>query len=191
MRITLPAAENAGSGKAPPCAQNRELYGHRLLEDPPVRSKVTKAVWSEFRTRLTEVREACAGCPLFVDCLYRAVVQVDVSGYVGCTTPRERTRIRRQLGVSVAEENFDDVAGVRPEGRPLNHDTVLAMRRAYPEDSFERLAERLGCSLSTIKRHMRRARSDAESPRAQRRHTEVPSVDDVLDAFDDVVESDR
>lgn len=192
MRIARPARQEAADASvAPPCAQNRELYGQELLENPPIRSKVTKAVWSEYRMLLDEVREACAGCPLFVDCLYRSVVQVDVSGYVGCTTPRERRQMRRMLGVSVPQEDLDDAAGVRVEGRPLDHDTVLATRRAYPDESFEQLADRLGCSLSTIKRHMRRARQAAEQPRTERTHTEMPSVDDVLDCFDEVVESDR
>lgn len=192
MRITIPATSRTAEPRAaPPCAQNREMYGNELLERPPVRSKVTNAVWSEYRTALDQVRDACAGCPLFVDCLYRAVVQVDVAGYVGCTTPRERRQIRRMLGVQVPAEDLDDAAGVRHSGRPLDHESVLAARRSYPEETFEQLADRLGCSLSTVKRHMRRAREDADDPRPGRGHTEAPSVDAVLDCFDDVVESDR
>ena len=32
----------------------------------------------------------CAGCPLMVECLYRAVVEMDVSGFVACTTESDR-----------------------------------------------------------------------------------------------------
>lgn len=37
----------------------------------------------------------CGACPPLPDCLYKAVVQTDVSGYVGCTTPAERKEICR------------------------------------------------------------------------------------------------
>lgn len=196
MRIAVPGvvASRAVAGEAaPPCATNPALYQHELLESPPVQSKVTQARWAEYREVLDEARAACAGCPLFVDCLYRAVAQVDVSGYVGCTTTRERRKIRRMLGVSVAAEDLDEATGIRVEGRPLDHQTVLATRAAHPDDTFEQLAGRLGCSLSTVKRHLRRARQEAASGHARPRasNTSVPSVDDVLDVFDAVVEDDR
>lgn len=183
----------AAVGAAPPCATNPALYQHELLESPPIQSKVTQARWAEYRDVLDEARAACAGCPLFVDCLYRAVAQVDVSGYVGCTTTRERRKIRRMLGVSVAVEDLDEATGLRVDGRRLEHETLLATRAAHPDDTFEQLADRLGCSLSTIKRHLRRVREEAESgqPRARPSNTSVPSVDDVLDVFDSVVEDDR
>jgi DnaJ-domain-containing protein 1 len=186
-----PAGPPAPEGP-PACAADPGLYLDPLLESPPSRSRVTKAVWQDYRERLTRVRDACAACHMFVDCLYSAVVQVDVAGYVGCTTPPERRRIRDLLGVSVSPEDLDAVAGVRGERRPVDHDTVLATRAAYPDDSLEQLAARLECSLSTVKRHLRRARGgDDAGERPQPNRTDVPSVDDVLDAFDAVVESDR
>lgn len=193
MRITPSASTPAVDDEVPPCAANPDMYLHELLDAPPVQSKVAKAVWAEYRERLDEVRNACAGCPLFTDCLYRAVVQVDVAGYVGCTTVRERRRIRRMLGVSVQSEDFDALAGVRAEGKPVDHETVLATRNAFPSDSLDAIAERLGCSLSTVKRHLRRARQAASSDerRPERTRHDVPSVDDVLDCFDAVVEADR
>lgn len=195
MRIarssSAPSATARAADEAPACARNVALYTSDLLENPPVRSKVTKAVWADYRAALDEVRTSCAACPMFVECLYRAAVQVDVSGYVGCTTPRERRRIRQMLGVSVPAEDLDDAAGVRVEGRPLDHESVLTTRRAFPDETFEQLAERLDCSLSTIKRHLRRARAAEQDPRPTATNTAVPSVDDVLDCFDAVVESDR
>lgn len=176
----------------PACAVHPDLYLHPLLEAPPSRSKVTKAVWQEYRLLLGQVRDACAACPLFVDCLYSAAAQVDVAGYVGCTTPPERRRIRALLGISIAPEDLDAAAGVRGERRPVDHEAVLAMREAYPDESLEQLALRLECSLSTVKRHLRRARRGAGEPeRPPPTRTDVPSVDDVLDAFDAVVEADR
>ncbi|UYM07602.1 sigma factor-like helix-turn-helix DNA-binding protein [Solicola gregarius] len=193
MQVTPSTPGPPGDEDVPTCAAHPEMYLHELLDNPPVQSKVAKAIWAEYRERLEEVRNACAKCPLFVDCLYRAVVQVDVSGYVGCTTARERRRIRRMLGVSVQSEDFDTIAGVRAEGKPIDHQTVLATRSAFPADSLESIAERLGCSLSTVKRHLRRAREAdaAPSPRAKPKRDDVPTVDDVLDCFDAVVEADR
>ncbi len=136
---------------------------------------------------------------MLAECLYSAVAHVDVSGFMGCTTPRERQRIRDLLGISVAPEDLDVVVGVRGERRPVDHDAVVAMRAAHPDDSLEQLALRLECSLSTVKRHLRRARRDvalaedgaATSARPAPRDSSLPTVDDVLDAFDDVVEPDR
>lgn len=139
---------------------------------------------------------------MFADCLYTAVAQVDVAGFMGCTTPRERRRIRDELGISVAEEDLDAIAGVRGERRPVDHDAVIAIRAAHPDDSLDQLALRLECSLSTVKRHLRRARRDAAvadredeqgaaPARPKPRDSSLPTVDDVLDAFDEVVESDR
>ena len=103
MQVTPSTPGESGGAEVPPCAAKPEMYLDELLDNAPVQSKVAKAVWADYRERLEQVRNACAGCPLFVDCLYRAVVQVDVSGYVGCTTPRERRRIRRMLGISVRQ----------------------------------------------------------------------------------------
>ncbi|MDN5852931.1 MAG: WhiB family transcriptional regulator [Actinomycetia bacterium] len=193
MRITPSTPVSAGAEDVPACAANPALYLDEMLDDPPIQSKVAKSVWAEYRKRLATVREACAACPLFADCLYRAVVEVDVSGYVGCTTPRERRRIRRMLGVSVESEDLDAAAGVRQEGRPIDHATVLSTRSAYPNDSLASIAERLGCSLSTVKRHLRSAR-EGKAPgtsRPKAKRTDVPALDDVLDCFDAVVEADR
>ena len=193
MRITPSTPAPRGDEDVPACAANPELYLDELLDNPPVQSKVAKAVWADYRARLDKVRSACAACPLFAECLYRAVVEVDVSGYVGCTTPRERRQIRRMLGVSVGSEDFDAVAGVRQEGKPIDHDTVIATRAAFPNDSLASIAERLGCSLSTVKRHLRSAREAkaAGSARPKPKRADVPALDDVLDCFDAVVEADR
>lgn len=97
------------------------------------------------------------------------------------------------LGVTVESEDLDSAAGVRREGRPIDHDAVLATRSAYPNDSLASIAERLGCSLSTVKRHLRSAREGKVpgSARPKAKRTDVPALDDVLDCFDAVVESDR
>lgn len=65
--------------------------------------------------------------------------------------------------MSVEPEDLDTLAGVMRGGRQINHQEVLRLRQANPHESLEVLAMRLGCSLSTVKRHMRRARAAATS----------------------------
>lgn len=171
-----------------PCSVQIDLYLDPLLEEPPVQSTADKSTWQSYQRLVEQARTACAGCPLLVDCLYKAVVQTDISGYVGCTTPKERTKIRRRLGIKVETEDLDAAAGARGTRRPVVHDDVLRARAAYPDDSLETLATRLGCSLSTVKRHLRQARND-DAPSA--RKTSAPTVEDVLDAFEQVVDRRR
>lgn len=133
----------------------------------------------------TAAHRRCAGCPMLVDCLYRAVVEVDVSGFVACTTESDRANIRRRLGIQVVDQTQNlGFSLARAAGSPVSHEAVVAARQAHPDDTCQQLAERLGCSTSTIKRHLRRARQGgpvaATAPATRR----VPSVDDVLDAFD-------
>ncbi len=194
------------------CAREPELFTADLLDSPPSRSRVRKQVWEEYLTLRRRAQQACAACPVLVECLYTAVVQVDVSGFVGCTTGRERQEIRRLLGVSVEADDLDIAAGVRTARAPVDHDSVLAARQAYPDDSLEQLATRLDCSLSTVKRHLRRSRAagapappeEAPSPTSPDDTSPddtadlptpstpgVPTVDDVFDAFDAVVEPTR
>ncbi len=99
-------------------------------------------------------------CPLLTACLYRAVVDYDVAGFVAGTTQRQRGEIRARLGVEVEAEDFDSLAGVVGGQRSVDHDEVVRLRRTHPDESLERIARRLGCSLSTVKRHLRRERNE-------------------------------
>ncbi len=207
---SMPGGHRAGSAD-PACATSPELFLHPLLEEPPSDDAAPgPAVADELVRLLRRGRDACAACPLFAECLYAAVVHRDVAGFVACTTAAERAGIRAALGVDVADEDLDAVAGVRGERRPLDHEAVLAARAAFPHDSLEALAHRLDCSLSTVKRHLRRARRERAASegaggngtggtggngpgagpddRPAPRTPGVPTVDDVLDAFDVVVD---
>ena len=138
------------------------------------------------QSRLEAAHRQCAACPLFVECLYRSVVEVDVSGYVACTTEDERRAMRDMLGVEIGQPAPGVIGAPRVGAGPVDHESVVAMRQAYPNDTCHQLAERLGCSTSTIKRHLRRERERqaaqvAAAPPTIRR---VPTTDEVLDAFD-------
>ena len=132
-----------------------------------------------------DVHRLCAACPLMVDCLYRAVVEMDVSGYVACTTEAERTEMRRTLGIDVTPAPLLTFGAPRVGGGPVSHEAVLTMRQSHPKDTCQQLAERLGCSMSTVKRHLRREREQQEETEVQPgRAQRVPTVEEVLDAFD-------
>lgn len=174
------------------CSTELDLYLHPLLEDPPVRSTAPKDTWSEYERLVFAVRRYCSPCPLLAPCLYKAVAQTDVSGYVGCTTPRERAAMRKIIGVKIAAEDLDSFAGARAARQPVDHDDVLRMRAQHPEESLENIAERLGCSLSTVKRHLRRARREAAGAGGDAApEVRLPTMDEVFDAFDAVVEVNR
>jgi hypothetical protein len=175
---------------ATPCATDIGLYLHPLLEEPPVKSTAPKQTWQEYERLVTSARASCSTCPLLADCLYKAVVQTDVSGYVGCTTPKERVAIRRVLGIKVEAEDFDSIAGARGSRQPVDHEDVLRMRAQHPDESLESIASRLGCSLSTVKRHLRRARREADQPQGSAAQA-LPTMEDVFEAFDEVVEGNR
>ncbi|MBA2699689.1 MAG: sigma-70 family RNA polymerase sigma factor [Nocardioidaceae bacterium] len=175
-----------------PCATNVELYLHPLLEEPPEKATAAHETWREYESLVCTARAACSECRLLADWLFKAVAQTDVAGYVGCTPPRERQQIRKLIGVKVEAEDFDSLAGARGSRQPVDHADVLRMRAQHPDDSLEQIASRLGCSLSTVKRHLRRARSQTgwgADPAAP--SVKVPTMDDVFDAFEQVVESNR
>jgi hypothetical protein len=138
-----------------PCIQARELFQNPLVEEPPTGR-------DDLATRLTgRAIELCESCPLLEQCLYSAVVEHDVAGVAGATTALQRTRIRRLLGVDVGREDLSDFAGTTRERGRLTHADVVRARRADPDATLEIIAERLGCSLSTVKRHLRQARAEA------------------------------
>lgn len=100
--------------------------------------------------------------------------------------------MRTVLGVTVEAEDLDAIAGARGSRQPVDHESVMAMKAAHPDDSLEQIATRLGCSLSTVKRHLRRARQAPTSQAgAVAPVVELPSLDEVFEAFEEIVESQR
>ncbi|MET0767002.1 MAG: transcription factor WhiB [Aeromicrobium sp.] len=167
-----------------------EVYQDELLHSPPARTDISAAAWDELTVKRASVHRQCAGCPLMVDCLYRAVVEVDVSGFVACTTEHDRQLIRRQLGIEVQQATATPYGAPRVGGGPVSHEAVMAARQAYPKDTCHQLAERLSCSTSTIKRHLRRAREEkAPAAPAGTAVRVTPTIDAVLDCFDQLESS--
>jgi len=174
------------------CTAHPELYQHPLLEDDPGRS----ATAEQRRERSAMARRAtaiCAGCCALQDCLYRAVVEHDVAGFVAGTTEPQRRRMRVLLELSVGPDDLDSLTGVSASPHQVNHAEIVRLRAQNPHMSLETIAQRLGCSLSTVKRHLRRARAEAagvaQAPRPGGELT-PPSRDEVMTARAVVVHSD-
>lgn len=167
------------------CVQFAPLFQHPLLETPPTPSAPAEV--RRCHDELTRQAEAvCRACPLIDGCLFRAVVDYDVAGFAGATTQRQRTEIRRRLRVTVEPEDFDTMAGVMGRHRQVDHDEVVRLRQANPQESLEALAHRLGCSLSTVKRHLRQERV---TPTLRAPSAPVPTLAQVLAAAADVTDS--
>jgi hypothetical protein len=174
----------------PPCAAVPEVFQDELLHASPSRTEVSAGEWERLTATRAAAHRQCAGCPLMVTCLYRAVVEVDVSGFVACTTEHDRAEIRRQLGIEIQQSATTPYGAARVGGGPVSHEAVMAARHAYPKDTCHQLADRLDCSTSTIKRHLRRAREQKLNPVAACGPvTSAPSVDAVLDCFDQLESS--
>jgi DNA-directed RNA polymerase specialized sigma24 family protein len=167
------------------CSARSDIFQHRLMEEPPPAS-ATRRTRERYEQLIREAKAVCASCPMFADCLFTAVAEHDVSGFVAGTTAAQRRSMRNLLEVEVQADDFDQLAGARGTRRPVSHEEVLRLRTQYPNDSLESLAMRLGCSLSTVKRHLRRARR-GQSP-AAKAPRQRPELSAVLDAFDAVVD---
>jgi hypothetical protein len=174
--LTRPSVSSPASAtrarRGPPCASAPEVFQDPLVEDAP-RGALSGADRERQTRLLSRARATCEQCPLRTACLFDAVVRHDVAGVAGGTTARQRNEIRRRLGIVVDPEDLDTLAGVVGGAHRIDHDEVLRLRWANPDETLEQLARRLGCSLSTIKRHLRRERQEPSSRRTVTRP--VPS----------------
>lgn len=161
---------------APPCATHAELFQHPLLEDAESLPTRNAALTRSLRVQAEQV---CGQCPLITACLYRAVVEHDVAGYVAGSTEAQRRAIRRELGITVPRDDLSAWTGNHGGNRRISTDDVLRLRCAHPNESLPELAVRLGCSLSTIKRHLR-AHRDGNPITTDVRTGERPGLDAVL-----------
>ena len=160
------------------CVEFASLFQNPLLEEPRAHGAPAD-VRRRYHQLARLAYHVCAACPLIDECLYRSVVQVNVAGYAAATTPHQRALIRARLKITVDPEDFDTLAGVTGRHRQVDHAEVVRLRRANPQDSLEDLARRLGCSLSTVKRHLRRERNNPSLPVPRRpapSHEQVRAV---------------
>ncbi len=166
-----------------PCVSDPDIFLNPLLEE-----SLPAGATSDTRRRhaqlVARAESACGECPLMVECLYAAVVKHDVNGFVAGTTQRQRVEMRNRLRVTVEPEDFDTLAGVSARNRQVDHAEVLRLRNANPHESLEMIAQRLGCSLSTVKRHLRKARQGYGKTELK---VVPPSREQVLQAYVDVV----
>lgn len=171
----------------PACVAAAQVFRNPLLEDP-LPSRASGSVRQERAILVAKASDACANCPMFSTCLYDAVVTHDVYGFVAGTTARQRQEIRAELAVVLESEDFDTLAGVTAPNRKVDHAEVVRLRSANPTGSLEAIAHRLGCSLSTVKRHLRRERTGDVATRPA---SVAPTSEDVLDACASVVGGSR
>ena len=139
QRTSAPSTRPAATEPRPPRLRRRPrgVPGSR----PGVRAESSSAparTRRQYGALAAEATEVCASCPLLTACLYRAVVEYDVAGFVAGTTERQRGEIRARLGVEVEPEDFDTLAGVVGGQRSVDHDEVVRLRRAHPDESLER-----------------------------------------------------
>ena len=168
------------------CVELASVFQSPLLEEP-LGTGATTSARRQHAELIGRAQAACQECPLIAGCLYAAVVEHDVAGFVAGTTPAQRSLIRRRLQVSVEPEDFDTLAGVIGRHRQIDHDQLMRLRNSHPDESLERLARRLGCSLSTVKRHLRNER---RTPSVRRPESVKPTLAAVMAAAADVVGTD-
>ncbi len=174
----------------PPCVAVPEVFQDELLSSTTP-GDLSAGEWQLLTVKRASAHRQCAACPMMVDCLYRAVVEVDVSGFVACTTERDRQLIRRQLGIEIVQSSSTPYGTARVGGGPVSHEAVMAVRQSFPNDTCNQLAERLSCSTSTVKRHLRRARQQKLVAVADPAPVTpgTPTVEAVLDCFDELASS--
>lgn len=172
------------------CADHEDVYHHPLLEADPGRAASPEQ--RRVRTALTRRAAAiCGGCPHLESCLYRAVVEHDVAGFVAGTTEVQRRRMRSLLALTVRPDDLDVLAGAPSVGHQVNHVEIVRLRAQNPHMSLDTIAQRLGCSLSTVKRHLRRARAEAATGERHRTPSTSPrpSRSEVMRARELVVQA--
>jgi hypothetical protein len=165
---------------ATPCVVSPNVFLHPLLDDAPPTNRGERREQAMLRT---QAEKMCAACPRRGQCLTEAVTKFDVAGFVGGTTKRQRAEIRARLGVSVSPEDLDGFAGVN-SGRQFNKHEIHRLRAANPDQPLSVIAAKIGCSVSTVKRHLRRIEEEGGLHTAPA--AEPPSIDAVLAAADAV-----
>ena len=144
-----------------PCMTYTNVFLNPLLDDTQPASKQSNR--REQAMLRAQADKLCASCPIQAQCLTDAITKFDVNGFVAGTTKRQRQEIRSRLGVVVTEDDFDTYAGVN-SGRQFDRNEIHRLRIANPNEPLSAIAARVGCSVSTVKRHLRRIERDGLAP---------------------------
>jgi hypothetical protein len=126
------------------CIELAAVFQDQLLEES-LPASAPGVVRRRQLALITTAQAACRECPLIIDCLYRAVVEYDVAGYVAGTTPPQRAQIRRRLDITVEPET----STASPESRVGIASSTTA--RSY------------ACGTPIRKRALKRWRSDLDA----------------------------
>lgn len=159
-----------------------------LFQDPLLEDETSVETAADIRTQAALAARAaklCGECPLRAQCLTNAVVSHDVAGFVAGTTETQRREIRARLGVTVEPEELDIFAGVS-SGRNFDHEEIHRLRQANPTQPLSAIAARVGCSVSTVKRHLRRAESQGGMVKPISK-TRKPSMREVMETAAEVL----
>ena len=144
-----------------PCMTFANVFLNPLLDDTQPAGKQSSR--REQTMLRLQAEKLCANCPIQAQCLSDAITRFDVSGFVAGTTKRQRQEIRHRLGVVITEDDFDSYAGVN-SGRQFGRNEIHRLRMANPTEPLSAIAARVGCSVSTVKRHLRRIEQDGLAP---------------------------
>ena len=127
MTLAADPLASRATPSTPDCVRRAALFLDPLLEEPPT-AGTPAAVRRRAAALAAEASSVCVNCPLMIECLYRAVVSHDVAGFVAGTTERQRAAIRARLGVAVAPEDFDTLAGLSGGHRQVDHTEIVRLR---------------------------------------------------------------
>jgi hypothetical protein len=144
-----------------PCVTASNVFLHPLLDEGTAPS--SRAERREQSMLRAQAERLCSECPMLTACLAEAVTKHDVSGFVAGTTRRQRQEIRARLGVQLATEDLDTYVGVN-SGRQFDRYEIHRMRAANPDQPLSVIAQKIGCSVSTVKRHLRRLEQEGGAP---------------------------
>ncbi|MFV0430445.1 MAG: helix-turn-helix domain-containing protein [Arachnia sp.] len=157
-----------------PCVRFSNVFLHPLLEGRQTAN--SRDHRREQAMLQAQAATLCSECPFMERCLTDAITKFDVSGFVAGTTRRQRTEIRSRLGINVNEDDLDSYVGVS-SGRQFDSEEIHRLRAANPDEPLTSIAARVGCSVSTVKRHLRRVATEGVPVTTKRK---PPSADKVL-----------
>lgn len=169
-----------------PCVEFSNIYLHPLLDESQTVS--TQANRREQAMLRNQAEKMCSECPIRAQCLTNAVTKFDVSGFVAGTTKRQRQEIRGRLGINLDDDDFDAYAGVN-SGRQFDRAEIHRLRMANPTEPLSAIAARVGCSVSTVKRHLRRIEREGLPDRSSDSRAITP--EEVVAVADEVVRGTR